>query len=71
MPGWSGRFTALAIIVAAASAIAFVVTKLQPGQSTDGAVFWATAGKPLGAGRLTVNAAGEGSAGQASSDRTA
>jgi hypothetical protein len=44
---------------AAASAIAFVLTKLQPGQSTDGAVFWATSGKPLGAGRLTVNAAGE------------
>jgi hypothetical protein len=44
---------------AAASAIAFVHTKLQPGQSTDGAVFWSTAGKPLGSGRLTVNAAGE------------
>lgn len=44
---------------AAASAIAFVPTKLMPGQSTDGAVFWATAGKPLGPGRLTVNAAGE------------
>lgn len=44
---------------AAASAIAFVLTKLQPGQSTDGAVFWSTAGKPLGPGRLTVNAAGE------------
>jgi hypothetical protein len=44
---------------AAASAIAFVHTKLQPGQSTDGAVFWSTAGKPLGPGRLTVNAAGE------------
>ena len=44
---------------AAASAIAFVPSKLQPGQSTDGAVFWATAGKPLGAGRLTVHAAGE------------
>ncbi len=44
---------------AAASAIAFVPTKLMPGQSTDGAVFWDTAGKPLGTGRLTVNAAGE------------
>lgn len=44
---------------AAASAIAFVPTKLQPGQSTDGAVFWSTSGKPLGPGRLTVHAAGE------------
>ncbi len=44
---------------AAASAIAFVHTKLIPGQSTDGAVFWSTQGKPLGPGRLTVNAAGE------------
>ena len=44
---------------AAASAIAFVLTKLAPGQSTDGAVFYATAGKPLGPGRLIVNAAGE------------
>jgi hypothetical protein len=43
---------------AAASAIAFVPTKLIPGQSTDGAVFWSTQGKPLGPGRLTVNAAG-------------
>ena len=37
---------------AAASAIALVETKLGPGQSTDGAVFFDTAGKPLGAGRL-------------------
>ncbi len=44
---------------AAASAIAFVPAKLNPGQSTDGAVFWATAGKPLGPGKLKVNAAGE------------
>ncbi len=44
---------------AAASAIAFVPTKLVPGQSTDGAIFWATAGKPLGPGHLLVNAAGE------------
>jgi hypothetical protein len=44
---------------AAASAIALVPAKLNPGQSTDGAVFWATQGKPLGPGRLTVNAAGE------------
>ena len=44
---------------AAASAIAFVPTKLAPGQSTDGAVFYPTAGKPLGPGKLRVNAAGE------------
>jgi hypothetical protein len=44
---------------AAASAIAFVPTKLLPGQSTDGAVFYSTQGKPLGAGKLTVNTAGE------------
>jgi hypothetical protein len=43
---------------AAASAIAFVQTKLGPGESTDGALFYATAGKPLGAGRLQVRAAG-------------
>ncbi len=44
---------------AAASAIALVTTKLAPGQSTDGAVFYPNQGKPLGAGRLVVNAAGE------------
>lgn len=44
---------------AAASAIAFVAVKLKPGESTDGAVFYSTGGRPLGAGRLTVNAAGE------------
>lgn len=44
---------------AAASAIALVTTKLLPGQSTDGAIFYANQGKPLGAGRLIVNAAGE------------
>jgi len=44
---------------AAASAIAFVATKLKPGESTDGAVFFATGGKPLPAGKLTVNAGGE------------
>jgi hypothetical protein len=43
---------------AAASAIAFVQTKLVPGQSTDGAVFYANAGKPLGAGIMRVMAAG-------------
>ena len=44
---------------AAASAIALVPTKLAPGQSTDGAVFYPTAGKPLGAGHLVVNTGGE------------
>ena len=44
---------------AAASAIAFVASKLLPGQSTDGAIFFLNGGKPLGAGKLTVNAAGE------------
>ena len=44
---------------AAASAIALGTTKLGPGQSTDGAVFYPNQGKPLGAGRLIVNAAGE------------
>ena len=44
---------------AAASAIALVTTKLKPGESTDGAVFYATGGKPLGAGHLFANIAGE------------
>ncbi|MBL8218088.1 MAG: hypothetical protein JNL62_02605 [Bryobacterales bacterium] len=44
---------------AAASAIAFVDIKLTPGQSTDGAMFYANQGKPLGAGKLIVKAAGE------------
>jgi hypothetical protein len=42
---------------AAASAIVLVPVKLKPGESTDGAVFFATTGKPLGAGRLSVKAA--------------
>ena len=44
---------------AAASAIALVPTRLIPGQSTDGAVFFPAAGRPLGPGRLIVQAAGE------------
>ncbi len=44
---------------AAASAIALVTTKLMPGQSTDGAIFYPNQGKPLGVGHLVVNAAGE------------
>jgi len=39
---------------ATASAIALVQTKLTPGESTDGAVFFATEGKPLAAGHLVV-----------------
>ncbi|HWR51180.1 MAG TPA: hypothetical protein VN428_08735 [Bryobacteraceae bacterium] len=42
---------------AAASAIAFVTTRLASGETTDGAVFFPTVGKPLGAGKLTVRAA--------------
>jgi len=45
---------------AAASAIAMVQTKLAAGQSTDGAVFFSTEGKPLGPGRIVMrNSAGE------------
>jgi hypothetical protein len=50
----SGRVRA----AAAASAIAFVQTKLGPGQSTDGAVFYPTAGRPLGNGTIRVRAGG-------------
>jgi len=39
---------------ATASALALVQTKLAPGESTDGAVFFATEGKPLGPGHLVV-----------------
>jgi hypothetical protein len=44
---------------AAASAIALVEARLTPGQSTDGAVFFPTDGKPLGPGRLRCRLAGE------------
>jgi hypothetical protein len=44
---------------AAASAIALVTTKLAPGQSTDGAVFYPNQGKPFGSGNLIVHMAGE------------
>jgi hypothetical protein len=44
---------------AAASAIAFVQVKLAPGESTDGALFFDTAGKPLPNGTLSAFAAGE------------
>ncbi len=41
---------------AAASALALVATRLAPGQSTDGAVFFPIEHKVLGAGRLIVHA---------------
>ena len=44
---------------AAASVVAFTVTKLPAGQSVDGAVFFEHSGKGLGAGRLVVTAGGE------------
>ena len=40
---------------AAASAIAFVTTRLRPAESTDGAIFFPTQGKPIGTGKLVVN----------------
>jgi hypothetical protein len=43
---------------AAASAIALVQTKLAPGEATDGAIFYATHGRPVGPGILRVRAAG-------------
>jgi hypothetical protein len=44
---------------AAASAIVFVRTKLNPGESTDGALFFQTLGKSLGTGKMQVRAATE------------
>ncbi|MFZ0592400.1 MAG: hypothetical protein WAM39_18220 [Bryobacteraceae bacterium] len=43
----------------AASAITLVSTKLKPGDSTDGAVFFQNHDKTMGPGRLVVNTAGE------------
>lgn len=43
---------------AAASAIAFVETKLRPGESTDGALFFPARGRPLEGSRLIVEACG-------------
>jgi hypothetical protein len=43
----------------AASAVAFSLTKLPPGKSTDGAIFFEHSGKGLGSGRLIVKAGGE------------
>ncbi|MEZ5401172.1 MAG: hypothetical protein R2729_15995 [Bryobacteraceae bacterium] len=42
---------------AAASAIVLAAVKLKPGESTDGAVFFSTGGKPLGSGKLIAEAA--------------
>jgi hypothetical protein len=44
---------------AAASALALVSTKLQAGESTDGAIFFPSNGKLLGPGTLVVHTAGE------------
>jgi hypothetical protein len=44
---------------ATASAIVLAPAKLAAGQSTDGAIFYPDGGKPLGAGKLIANAAGE------------
>jgi hypothetical protein len=44
---------------AAASAIVFVATRLQPGESTDGAVFFAAQGKDLGEGKLVATVGAE------------
>lgn len=44
---------------AAASAIAFVETKLKPGESTDGALFFPARGRPLEGSRMVVEACGE------------
>ena len=44
---------------AAASALALVATKLQPGESTDGAVFFPSNGRFLGPGILSVHIGGE------------
>jgi hypothetical protein len=44
---------------ATASTIVLGPTKLSPGQSTDGAIFYPSGSKPLGAGKLIANVAGE------------
>lgn len=44
---------------AAASAIAMVSMRLKPGDSTDGAIFYALPGKSIAAGKLRVTTAGE------------
>ncbi len=44
---------------ATASALAFVQSHLSPGDSTDGAVFFETEGKPLGPGKMVVRTASD------------
>ncbi len=44
---------------AAASAIALVPTKLEAGESTDGAVFFPNGGRPFGPGTMIVHTGGE------------
>ncbi len=44
---------------AAASAIALIETKLKPGESTDGAIFFPASGRPLTGLRLAVTVAGQ------------
>jgi hypothetical protein len=53
--GGSSRLNA----AAAASALVLAPVKLNSGQSTDGAVFFPNQGKPLGAGKLIAETAGE------------
>jgi hypothetical protein len=43
---------------AAASAIVLVPVRLKPGESTDGAVFFSTSGKPLTNGKLSIEGGG-------------
>jgi hypothetical protein len=44
---------------AAASAIALIETKLKPGESTDGAIFLPTSGRPVAGLRLAVTVSGQ------------
>lgn len=53
--GTSGRFKA----AAAAAAIALVPSRIPPGQSTDGAVFFPVSGKNFPQGRIVVHAGGD------------
>ncbi|MCP5115221.1 MAG: hypothetical protein GY953_30685, partial [bacterium] len=60
------RQSALAVVsskrlkaAAAASAIAMVETELEPGESTDGAVFYPVIDRPQGESTLRVTAAGQ------------
>ena len=53
--GTSAKFKA----AAAASAIALVVVRIPPGQSTDGAVFFPAEGKNFPPGKVIVHSGGE------------